>query len=420
MKRTLIDFLPQANEMLLTEPRFRSDILQFATNIVKHAITAIRKFYIQKDIKAFDPQVGDCACQIRAYQLIVMSKCKVDIIDIHVEIDNLFKLQDRIYGLKKNFDLHSNLRRAKSQKAIDDNETLEDLFTKNQINHEFNSQTAFLIEAYILTVCKDPLSGEISIDKTCSEFCISRYQARKFIHKLQASQSYESCSFIQEILNDLPDCKSRYIDVTQLIQFDDAGRTVIPQYTAMDIILNHMMLCKIPILLVIKRYTENTHIDTLKLLYKTYNGEFQLVKFGGHYHEEALVILGKSAIGKNYLDPIDYIKYFDSVGIKHIIMANMAMHPQYPGRKLDNLKENPYGIHLQEILMKDIDDKSYYSRVQTHISKFELYKDEAKRLGCCNLNSQLFLASHIYCAKISDVTNKSRQAHKFALLENQS
>ena len=96
-----------------------------------------------------------------------------------------------------------------------------------------------------------------------------------------------------------------------------------------------------------------------------------------------------------------------STNLPEMLLISFPQHPQYSGKKLLPINNNPYQpikAHLQDISMiKYIDDLE---------TQFLRHKMLSKKIGCSYENPSLFLITHIFCnnSVFPDALHKSRNS----------
>lgn len=78
----------------------------------------------------------------------------------------------------------------------------------------------------------------------------------------------------------------------------------------------------------------------------------------------------------------EYIQRFNDVGLVQVILMNMAGHPQYSGKLLSDMKENPF----QDLIC-----------VGDFEARFLKLKNSSTEKGCTITNPSLYFIRHIFC-----------------------
>ena len=186
-----------------------------------------------------------------------------------------------------------------------------------------------------------------------------------------------------------------------LLQYNDEdGRYTLPCYIVMKILLGRLLQLK-PNILIILRF-ENKPNALLPMLY-SYD------KHAKHYvysssddkklmKRQCIVFHGVS--GAPFIDLDSYVSRFNELGLFNIIMANMAGHPQYSGRKLSGLKYNPFAPLVAS------DHRGIANEALSLERAMRLNKNIAESIGCLESNNYLFFIRHIFADITESQLNK--------------
>ena len=230
----------------------------------------------------------------------------------------------------------------------------------------------------------------IDYNRLTYEFGFSKDSARRLVHRYQINVSKATCDFIVRLLKTIPEPPISHEALKMLKNYDDDGRHVLPCYWSMKIIYAHILHTKKIILLEVKRKRDNRLIDKIILPFcasTNYGGALYLPNLTFTSNELCLVLHGVT----QYLQPFietkkDFISRLLEVGLEKIIFFNMAIHPQYPGKKLSEISIAP---------IKKNDSQSTVL-VQLH-KEYLTMRNQADKFGCAIMNASLFYIEHIYC-----------------------
>lgn len=277
--------------------------------------------------------------------------------------------------------------------------TLVKFIEENGYYFDINSTEFFLAQANILTIYKrsginnDP---EISYDKLCDDLEVSKNTARKLVHIYQTALSEASCEFIQNIFLEDTTEILEYDFINYFKRIDEDERSVLPCYLVTKIILRHIKLNEKPILLVVKREYKGNIIDCVLLAFipsvhndYIFDSNFQKISSC----DECYVLQGITSYHDNEIEKKQiFIDRILNVGLENIILFNMAAHPQYSGKKLWYLRDNPFSLSNVKL-----ENENFV----TFENEFLVKKTQSNFFGCNSINSSLFYIEHVFCDTLS-------------------
>lgn len=390
-KISLIDLLPQSKEMKL---KSLQDALRILETIEKLLFLhkQLKNNIISRNYGTFDSLIGENSCQIRAYILynLFCEKSEDNLSSVVQEFFNsisnfLNYIKTIKHTMAKNKDYY--IKNIFTEKS---NITLEKFFHDYKLTINFPREilVSYLLLFLGLYTLSDNQGVHTGINylKMQEDLSFSKNFSRRLVHKYQIIASKLSCEFIKLLAEDIKGIYPEYLSIFDLlIRKDDDGRFVIPCYFSMDIILTHMNLKSSWILI----QQINSSVSEFKNFY------FQLGKNKCLYSEispentPCIVFRGISNIPfeqnalKNILLNSD---------VKKLLLGSTARHPQYPGKNLQSLKENPFSNKLFDNL-----SSTQLLALNLIESNFLDMKDWALDKGCCLEQPKIFFVSHIFC-----------------------
>ncbi len=386
-----IELLPQSSNTQIPNHVKGSKILWILEKIIEHMIEALKSFFISQKYYEFDPHVGETACQIRAYHIFELSclikKYKINIKNKLHSLENLKKIiLVEIERLQS-----SESKKIKGLKPV----SLEVFLVKQQFFVTFNSLEIYLFLCRFLSIYKifdkyqEPI---INYPLLCRNLEINKNLARKIIHQYQIKLSKISCDKILGATKKNYEFILSYKYLSQFLHLDDDGRNVLPCYLVTKVLLKCLQKKDNVILIVCKRKNHFGMIDNIVLPFKfNSQGEFAYFptdKIEKKQNRPCYVIEGIVNYERNNIEPEkSYISRFLKTGLKKIILANMAIHPQYSGKKLYKLSINPFHYKKNNINKKTCQIEK----------EFSIMRKTAKLIGCSYENPKLFYIKHIYC-----------------------
>lgn len=394
-----LELLYQDKKTLLHDRIAKRNILLLLASLLSEMTKSLEDFYIKKHLRNFDPHVGETSCQIRAYKLALLDKNTTGLTTrtIETKIKDINELIHRITTINKEYS--SNNVFAKTI-------TLSDLLIILETNITFNNDEIFLFRSYLLTKYKKNIllnDTVIDYEKLCTSLNIKRKQAKKLVRHNQLKLSEHSSHFIFHLLeeiNDLPHHKH----ILPLLNYrDDNFRSVLPCYEFTKVLLKHLSQMAIPIAFIIEHVLANNIIEISQYIYdpQTNSSTYLNPNIEIYSADErpCLVIKGISTLyDKHSMVQEHYSRKFSGLGAQNIVLANMAKHPQYSGKKLTEHKDNPY---------KQLRQTSAYPDKELQLLESELLhmQELANIHGCSVECPALFCARHVYCDKLSTMVN---------------
>lgn len=389
------NLLPQSSNAIIRDTKMQQQIINFTAYICSQFILTLQTFYLDKNYSAFDPHVGDTACQIRAYQTILLAEKPVDEKHILERIQFLQQICAHLENWKK-LSENANFFGCNNQFTIKKFlQTLHVFFT-------ITPQEAFLVKSFFLTNFKTKTSITetfINHDAICQKAKISKKFAKKITRHYQIDLAKDSVNTIKKLAQEL-DPNNYPVDLLeQLIKHDDDDRPTLPCYLYSKIIFEHMLKNNTPVVLI---------ANNRKPLYylPTPNKDKYIMLQAPEDISAApcLVFHGKN----NQLSQNDeeYQESIKQTTLKDLWLSNMAAHPQYSGNKLSPYKTNPFP-NLNTPRIKQLHHETI------------LRQKQAIQSGFCHKNSAKFLISHIISDNISFYqTTKVIPFPKHSLLKN--
>lgn len=408
----ILFLLPYSDEAELVNKNQKVDTLYFIRSVVDFSISALELF-LAGQLVAFDAQVGENLCQIRAYKILLLSKKWLHSLDSLNEFRHEIKrfksykqlLENVIYEWE-NATKHS----VAYNSNFDGSEKITTFLARQDLLFTVQEEFAFIIACCFLThfsIRDDNIPVAINLEYISWEFHISKYRAKRLTHRYQQLVCKLGCDFILDIANELPTALSYGNLLQKLCKMSDEDRQVLPCYTVSEIIFYHSIQNKIPILLIVRRKHQSPTIDPdfiyFLLVGKDNEMNFTLVESTPYLSKDCIVVAGEMYYDQ---EPIDsYINRLLLENPLKIILANTASHPQYSGKRLEALRNDPFSLILSDDNQIDIN---------RYTEKLMNMKHYALDSGCSKQNPSIFFLRHIYANKIVDAI-KQLQASPLGL-----
>lgn len=383
-------------------------LLKKLLNIFNDALIA----FSESKVCHFDAQVGETLCQIRAYKILVMKDTRVS--DRSVSIRKTIEaVKGRINNLDTKITDFSDfllLNKNNRPKCYTEIVTLERFMEDEGLVFYFSEDELFLFFSYFLCAFNvrdhDNIPNSIDYVRIRALLGTGRSFAKKIVHRYQKQLSILSVKFIYQLADDLycPFSCKKLLNMLQ--NATDGNREVLPFYVVNEIIFSHLFKYSFPLTLIINLKNCGYEKNLIFTTQKSYPNRVVELLPGEHdptdLSKETLVLYGEN---NGYLthkveSSLELENRLNACGIFNIILANMAAHPQYAGKRLEMLKSNPFSYELQRIRNSPGLNAQYYKFLYGLNSRFNSMKSLANRLGCTYKNRALYFIKHIYCDTI--------------------
>ncbi len=366
------DLLPYSNNNLLSDLAEKLDVLTklvFITDMFVQAIDA----FMQGRLSEFDAHVGDCLCQIRAYQILLMFRYRSDY-DLLIEKDKLKKLSCLLHDQVDLYTKHRTIKRQLCPKEMTKKETLQEFLTKQKIHFNISRKSLIVLQCFFLSKYKEMHSGYTILDHNAIQkgMQVSRDFSRRMLQLYQKKVAEASCDFISDLLAEAPSLKGLRSAIHLFKENDEQDRLVYPSFLVGKIILEDMLYRQNPILI-----KSNKRKVVL----------YPCARENSYFENSPCFILdGLSMLDKGFYESIN------KFGIENIILSNMAIHPQYPGEKLSHLKNNPFRGVIDSLSCEQ-DRQDEYNALKKIEEEFITMKYIALEQGCHIGDHSLFISS---------------------------
>jgi len=232
----------------------------------------------------------------------------------------------------------------------------------------------------------------IDYKKLITEVKISKNLARKIVHEYQKKLSLESSQYIERLAKNIAIEDMRNFSFKEMREIDDDGRTVYPCFLVTDILLNKLMEMKRDIFCLVRtEYASEKRLIHMRFVFNDNKKCYEFSEEVPFAQNElpALIVHGVTYRKLNTKAEIkEFIDFFKEKGLYQIIMAGMADHPQYSGKKLAAIKK---AINID-----------FYNKNSNIINKFLEMKLFSKQFGCSANDARTFFIRHIFCDYVSN------------------
>ncbi|MDF2868213.1 MAG: hypothetical protein K0S11_1683 [Gammaproteobacteria bacterium] len=407
-KRNILNLLPHSPKTLLINQTMKLQMLQLLGFIINEIRNSIVLFYYQKKFSKFDPHIGDTLCQIRAYKVLLLFYQSTS--DIHEQFEKFNQAYQLVNQHIADLEALIEQKNGKYQKALDSSEELFSFMQQRGLIFNISEDLIFLTQAKIVAnfskIDTAGVSRGIDYDKLCLKAGTSKSLAKRIIHSYQQHIATLSCSFIIELLEELPSLKELKRKLIELRQIDNDKRPVLPCYEATKVLLKHILREKHPVILSVDREFE-TNIDTINLLFISNQDSTRFILNSDiwAYPADTPCIIIKGTTIYTHKETIEtkeqFINRLTTLGLDNAILANMAKHPQYSAPELKDLSEDPYQCLLGK-KFSTLDANLIIDKLKNEFIKMKELSDQT---GCCLENPSLFLVKHIFCDMAGNYIN---------------
>lgn len=375
--------------------------LNIMNRLLEHFLLAINDYLNQK-LSQFDAQVGDTLCQIRAYKIHYLAT-----LDAEGTCHELIQLKTVMQkalsnSLKYQQECEQYLTTPKNQRPdwVRSSITLKDLFAEIDALIPLSDNALFLVLSHLLChfhqVDEEQIPMSIDVRRIASQWSLSQGYAKKLAHYFQKMLADASCTFIFELLSELPKLKQLHTLLPLLHRKGDEGRMVLPCYAVTEIIVHHMIQSEARAVMIMKTHTQDAH-RTMRFHFQGNPNLNEFIMLTSEERQDdtpCMVFYGTAAHHQLPNEQLICAK-IQTIGLSHIILTNNAAHPQFSGSALLAFRINPYTALLQE--PNQYSDEEHILAHQLS-DKLNNLQDKAHSMGFTQDNSSLFFLKHIYCS----------------------
>ena len=376
---SLLSHLLPYDPVVKTKARLKDGLKEhlFLLIVAEEAIKRLK----EGNPTAFDPLVGENACQIRAIKIAsIANDCFIKAKEIIEKINSAKNKINEILSRISNFSI--------IEKSLKD-------YLEEELDIPLNSDEIFLIAAYILTRTKvtksfNPENPLVKNDTTTptkireiSE--ISSLFSKNLTTSLRGKIAASSVSFIQEIAKqmDLLDPTTEMV-LEKYSIFHNKNLKCIPCYWTARALVHQAFNKQIPLVLLAQQMAKDQNFATIEktaLFFEaTQNGYCSTSQSSLDKNKLALILFGNTCRNYNDLPEKEvWIKELLKHSPTEILLAYAAAHRQYPDESKD-------------VIFNDIQDPNYI-----------YHKTKAEEWGCSLKNPSLFFLAHAYCDKIGNL-----------------
>lgn len=402
IKSSIFALLPLSESSPLISKDQKSKFLSLLSSLTSIVLKGANAFKIGM-LTEFDAQIGENLCQVRAYHTTFLARKylfnETNQRFLQAKIDRLHDFQKLIEHTLREW--NNKVQSTSSyDKDLDGKESVHEFMERKNLLIELSEDIVYLAACFFLAHFGSKVDGilqSVSLTQIAKELSVSKSQAKKLVQTFQNTVCRLGLSFVGQILNDLPSLSHYARLFSDLLKDSGDGRLVLPCFAVSEIIFQHALHTRTPILLAVNRVANDGVLqDTVFcLVIGDQYGRPVLIDYDEYLLSACVVIEAEV----NYDDALQ-IESIDEYSARLVfnnpidaLLANTAMHPQYAGIQLKYLSDNPY------LMITNTEDKTRAEQ------SFCSMKEFAIRQGCCKDNSTTLFMKHAYSDTIKNQMN---------------
>lgn len=210
------------------------------------------------------------------------------------------------------------------------------------------------------------------------------------LYQYQVHLSMLSCEFIKTIALDLDINEKNSPNIVSSILRDDNERIVYPCFFYSKILFMHMQKTGCAVLIILETVDgDNSRKDLI--LFDGGNNQGYLFTRNNDSKEQVCMVVVCKRIASISLSAEELLKKLNNYGLYHILLMNMAAHPQFSGLKL--------ALFAEQLVPHTADFVAAERQME---EEFWVLKKSAHKNGCCLDNPSLLLVKHISMGSLSN------------------
>lgn len=405
---TTLALLPHDSRVVVKDIVQKLYYIKLMEDLLEEFCLAIKAF-LNGDLYKFDAQVGETLCQIRAFKIYILhlsDNFSNKILALYKEFRlTKNKLSDMRTTYQNFLKIHKSNRPDFVKKPL----TLEEFFFEMACVNSISEEEYYLFLSHFLcrfnVTDKENIPISINYLSMINALNLSKSYAKKLGHYYQKTLSELSSKFVFSLLSDMPEksCLKRILP--WLNKQADEGRVALPCYPVTEIIIEKMIKMNANLVLLMDVFNK----DSQKQIAFCFKGDRALNHFKFHNNsqlnenEPCIVMYGSCWTRKAFCEEFFLSSITKSGGVKNIILANNAAHPQYSGEKLKAFREDPFQALIQEQPNQlPLFERNLARKLSFELTQKKLFADDN---GCTINNQGLFFIKHIFCNTISAYTD---------------
>ena len=399
---TALDLLPYGASSGVKEPKEKVHLLNSYAMALESFVEALTAL-LAGELRAFDAQVGENLCQIRAYRILLFwQELKADPQRISLIASFLAKLRlllAKATKLKDYYAQQMQMKAIQRDKGVDCSSVITDFLCRHEVFFEVQEDLLFTYYAYFLNKYavfdEFGIPTRINFHRLSEDFFLVKSRAKKIVHLYQRRLSNLSCQYILGILAKYESLRSWEKLAKHTCFSSDEGRYVLPCYVVAKAILQDIKYKNLPISLVVEPANcKNKYQLDYVVDHRT--GQYVLVKqLNGCNFDVALIFNVDTKVkSKSVFESM--VQFY---GVNKMILSNMAQHPQYTGSKLAAFADNPF-LEINEALIgaKELE------QINAELEENKIF---AVTQGCSMEDRSFLFIRHIYAENLRCVAGQA-------------
>jgi hypothetical protein len=219
------------------------------------------------------------------------------------------------------------------------------------------------------------------------DMLVSKNIMRKVVHQYQKAMSSMSTQYIFSLFSK----RQSKLLLDMLVMRDEESRLALPCFLVMKYLLQRLQNLSLPILLIIRDDSQN---ETVSLLYQVRGHGYErgAVARNAKQYSHCMVFYITTEYMFNSLEQIEkFAAAIDEFAIENIILAHMAMHPQYSGHKSPFIKNNPYQRLTTEV---DVDLKQQAEQLNANFALYRMLANDMQQSELSSLKIRHITAGY--------------------------
>lgn len=407
MDFNIINLLPHDPDIQVKDITFKLRYIKLFRLVLKASKNALICFK-NKELFMFDAQVGETLCQIRAYKIAKLSNNYRFEAELDAVIIALVQAELKLKKAEQELNGLINIHKNKRPVWVKEVNSLISLLKEKDAYFSFSEEIFYLFLSYFLCLYnvrdEEGIPFTIDYEKIVKDFDVSPSYSKKIVQYYQKMISQLSCDFVFNLLDDIEEKDSLKKVLPSLCLLSDEGRKALPCYAVTEIILLHAIKSKINIVMYVKS------LNNEQSLVLTFRGsseyELELLDLNSCNSDEPCLVFYGVSKDFSSLHEHNFLNDLLNIGIKSLILYNNAFHPQYSGKTLSYLSQNPFKVLMNEGGAKL--SKEFMDNLHLLSAELDAMKEMAKSVSCTALDQNMFLLKHIFC----DTVHRYRAQYK--------
>lgn len=382
MRFTCLDLLSQTSSTVIRDSKMRISLLYLLGFILENLIESQVSFFQEKQYHLFDPHVGENACQSRALQLLLYADKPEK---KEVEAENYLN-----YLRAFNLHLQEKITFFCQNTSANHEISLIEFLKSNGLLFLLDLDQKYIFICYVLTKYKNMVNNQQSLidsKRISSDAKISLKLCKKIVHYYQVALTDFCCDSMIRFSKELG-YNFQYVNfLKKMLRKDDDKRSQLPGYFLTEVIISKLKDEKIPILIVIQNIHQTEPPRLLYFHFDTALKSYRFLTCLSERDKDRPCFVIDAETEQSLVTDSDLgmmVNKLEQRRLSRVILSYMAAHPQYSGKNLFALRENPF--QRSDLITHPILSKHFKTDRKSGIT-----------MGCYLYNKSFFFIKHIFC-----------------------